>query len=101
VRRGIWLLGFLLSGFSMWTAARAVEAPDDGLLEFLGSVDTEDKEWRDYLARTDIDKVARRAAAGGADAPPAANPPSAPHPVPADPPANPPPANSGKPVVSP
>ena len=32
-----------------------------GLLEFLGSVDSEDKDWHDYLARTDIDQVARRA----------------------------------------
>ena len=37
----------------------AAEPPDDGLLEFLGSVDSEDKDWHDYLARTDIDKVAR------------------------------------------
>jgi hypothetical protein len=34
---------------------------DDGLLEFLGSVDSEDKGWHEYLAGTDIDQVARRA----------------------------------------
>ncbi len=43
---------------------QAAEAPDEGLLEFLGSVDTEDKDWHDYLARTDIDKIARRAGNG-------------------------------------
>jgi hypothetical protein len=44
-------------------AARGTEPKVDGdLLEFLGSVDTEDKDWHDYLARTDIEKVAQRAA---------------------------------------
>lgn len=70
--------------------------PDDGLLEFLGSVDSEDRAWHDYLARTDIDKVARHANDG------AANPPvgGAPPPKPADPPADPPPSPS-KPVAPP
>ncbi|HEY4974861.1 MAG TPA: hypothetical protein VII41_14710, partial [Steroidobacteraceae bacterium] len=46
----------------------AADAPvDDGLLEFLGSVDSDDKDWHDYLAGTDIDQVARRA---GNTAPP-------------------------------
>jgi hypothetical protein len=99
VRRGTWLLGILLFGFSAWTASRAAEAPDDGLLEFLGSVDAEGKDWRDYLARTDIDRVARRAGGG---APPAASVPVAPNPTPADPPRSPPPpANAGNPVGSP
>jgi hypothetical protein len=39
----------------------ADKSVDPGLLEFLGSVDTEDKDWHDYLARTDIDQVAKRA----------------------------------------
>ncbi|MFI4867031.1 MAG: hypothetical protein ACHQDB_07990 [Steroidobacterales bacterium] len=40
----------------------AADAPvDDDLLEFLGSVDSEDKAWQEYLAGTDIDQVARRA----------------------------------------
>ena len=38
----------------------ADEPVDPGLLEFLGSVDTEDKDWHEYLARTDIDQVAKR-----------------------------------------
>jgi hypothetical protein len=45
------------------TAARSAEPKVDGdLLEFLGSVDSEDKDWHDYLARTDIEKVAQRPA---------------------------------------
>ena len=44
---------------------RPMSPVDDGLLEFLGSVDSEDKDWHDYLAGTDIDQVARRATAPG------------------------------------
>jgi hypothetical protein len=45
-------------------AADAATAPDDQLLEFLGAVETTDEEsgdWLDFLSRTDIDKVAKRA----------------------------------------
>jgi hypothetical protein len=49
---------------------------DDGLLEFLGSVDSDDKNWREYLADTGTDPAARRASTApgnpGAPAPPAA-----------------------------
>jgi hypothetical protein len=56
-------------------AARSAEPKIDGdLLEFLGSVDTEDKDWHDYLARTDIDKVAQRAARAPPISPAAASP---------------------------
>ena len=38
----------------------AADAPvDDGLLEFLGTVDSEDKAWQEYLAGTDIDSCER------------------------------------------
>ena len=48
-------------------AAKPVTAPapatgaDDEFLEFLGSVDTDsgDKDWMDYLAQTDVSKVAK------------------------------------------
>ncbi len=83
-------LTVLLCGLAIMTAARAIDAPDDGLLEFLGSVDTEDKAWHDYLARTDIDQVARRTGNPGGGNPSG-------HPVqppaairPADPPPSPP-----------
>jgi len=100
LRRGISLLGALLIGITVTSASRATESPDDGFLEFLGSVDSEDKDWHDYLARTDIDKVARRAVPGNnASAPvtaPAANPPPATHPAPVDPP-----SDAGKTVAPP
>jgi hypothetical protein len=64
----------------------AADAPvDDGLLEFLGSVDSEDKAWQEYLAGTDIDQVARRA--GNVPPPkPAASPPTTGAATPSDPP---------------
>lgn len=89
-----------------WPGAPPAESPDDGLLEFLGSVDSEDKDWHDYLARTDIDQVARHAG-GAAKDPPAANVPPRLKPVPpkADaPPSAPPsdpPADAGSKVVPP
>ncbi len=87
-------------GIAVTSAPRATESPDDGFLEFLGSVDSEDKDWHDYLARTDIDKVARRAVPGNsATAPvtvPAAVPPPGTRPAPVDPP-----ADSGKTVAAP
>ena len=92
VRRGAWLLGVLLSGVAVPTLPRAAEQPDEGLLEFLGSVDSEDRAWHDYLARTDIDKVAHRSSA---DPPPPRRKP--PDPPPPDPPAD----NAGKPVTPP
>jgi hypothetical protein len=97
VRRSVTLLGALLIGITVTSAPRATESPDDGFLEFLGSVDSEDKDWHDYLARTDIDKVARRAAPGN-NGPPnsgAPNNTAAPTNASADPPADPPPANGG------
>src|ERR1039458_456436 len=68
-------------------AVPAADAPvDDGLLEFLGSVDTDDKDWHDYLAGTDIEQVARRA--GKAPADPQSPPAAARAPADADPPAD-------------
>jgi hypothetical protein len=68
----------------------AEHAVDPGLLEYLGSVDSEDKDWHDYLAHTDIDQVARRAGQPRrAPPPPAAQPPASSKPppvVPAAPP---------------
>ena len=74
----------------MLRLVHAAEMPvDDGLLEFLGSVDSDDKNWREYLAASDPDPAARRAgttpANPGAPAPPAAAPPST-SPAPASPP---------------
>lgn len=92
MRRSAWLFAALLSGVWVTTAPQAAEPPDDGLLEFLGSVDSEDRDWHDYLARTDIDKVARRTAPDrparqGATVPPAGPAANAPPSPPPDPPA--------------
>jgi hypothetical protein len=96
VKRSAWLPGLGLMGALLMTEPRAAEppAPDDGLLEFLGSVDSEDKDWHDYLARTDIDQVAAAAApsrpkpaASSPDPPPDPAPkPLAPKPVTVTPP---------------
>ena len=78
------------AGLGLLRSACAADAPvDDGLLEFLGSVDSEDKAWQEYLAGTDIDQVARRAG----NLPPSKPPAPAPAPttgaaVPSDPPAS-------------
>lgn len=104
------LIALFWSGGSVNTVAQAAEAPDDGLLEFLGSVDTEDKDWHDYLARTDIDKIARRAGngpanPGGAVAPARPSPVSPPGVPGAAPPPDPTPPSSppiaAKPVTPP
>ena len=68
-------------------AAAAADPPvDDGLLEFLGSVDSDDKDWRDYLAGSDANPVARRVGTAPPSKP-AVPPPAAVTPAAADPPA--------------
>jgi hypothetical protein len=82
-----------LSGLALLRMTHAADGPvDEGLLEFLGSVDSEDKDWHDYLAGTDIDQVARRAGHAPPSEPPIAPPAGAPES--ADP------AVSGDPPVS-
>jgi hypothetical protein len=100
-----WRLGAIALSVAVLGLQRlsASEPPlDPALLEFLGSVDSEDKDWHDYLAHTDIDQVARRANRPRGSGPPnpaAASPgPSAP--APKDPPAPPGPVRA-PPVVSP
>jgi hypothetical protein len=79
------------SSLGLLRSLPAADGPvDDGLLEFLGSVDSEDKDWHDYLAGTDIDQVARRAATPPSQPP--APPPAAGAPA-SDPPAPPPPVS--------
>jgi hypothetical protein len=56
--------------------ARAGDKPDPALLEFLGSVDTEDKGFHEYLAHTDIDQVAKRAASARGVPAPGSTPPA-------------------------
>ena len=46
----------------MLRSVHAADTPvDDGLLEFLGSVDSDDKNWREYLAASGTDPAAKRA----------------------------------------
>src|SRR5580693_5154047 len=75
-----YVLAALLSGCRIVSVLHAADMPDPGLLEFLGSVDSEDKAWHDYLARTDIDQVAKRAT-NPARTPPASDPPPLPKPT--------------------
>lgn len=84
VRGRAYLLAALLSGCRIVSVLHAADMPDPGLLEFLGSVDSEDKAWHDYLARTDIDQVAKRAANGANNpvrTPPVSDPPPLPKPT--------------------
>jgi hypothetical protein len=95
VRASGYALIVVCGSLGLLRAVHAATPPvDDGLLEFLGSVDSDDKDWHDYLAGTDIDQVARRAS-------------SVPPPKPAPPPAaagaataNDPPAAGTSPPVS-
>ena len=65
------LLGWPLQPLLLRAAqpAKTVEPADADLIEFLGSVDSDDAAWKQYLARTDTRKPA-------AKKPPAAPPPS-------------------------
>ena len=83
-------VGAIAVGLGYLAVIRATQAADQpvdpALLEFLGSVDTEDKDWHDYLARTDIDRVAKRAASvPPVSPPPAAASPAAKNPAPSAP----------------
>jgi hypothetical protein len=92
-------LGF--SWLATTAAASAADKPDPALLEFLGSVDTEDKAWHDYLAHTDIDQLAKRAAvarSGPAPVPPGAVSPPASQPTTASPPPKVQPTSSAAPA---
>jgi hypothetical protein len=85
VRGRAYVLAALLSGCRIVSVLHAADMPDPGLLEFLGSVDSEDKAWHEYLARTDIDQVAKRAANAAnkpvPNAPAVSDPPALPKPT--------------------
>jgi hypothetical protein len=53
-------LGLLCGSALVGAPPRAGEATADAdLLEFLGSVDSTEEGWHDYLASTDVDRVAQ------------------------------------------
>ena len=51
--------GGLLLAPALWAAAPAVDAD---LLEFLGSVGSEESDWSDFLEHTDLDRIVKPAA---------------------------------------
>lgn len=64
-------LGLLCgSALALAPLRAADQAADADLLEYLGSVDSSEADWHDYLASTDVDKLVKPAAARAA-APPA------------------------------
>jgi hypothetical protein len=69
----------------------ADKAADADLLEYLGSLDSSEPGWHDYLAATDVDKLIKPAGGRAAPPQPAAPAQLAP-PAPPAPPANVPPA---------
>lgn len=94
-----YVAGFLvmISGLGVLRVAHAAPPADADFLEFLGSVDSDDKNWHEYLANTDINKVARRANAAGRippNGPPKTVPANSSTPAATAPASNAPPANS-------
>jgi hypothetical protein len=60
VKRAWPLLGLIGGGSLMLTPLHAADEPvDPDFLEFLGSVDSTEAGWHDYLAETDVDQVAK------------------------------------------
>lgn len=66
------MLGLVCGGALAAAPLRAAEPPADAeFLEYLGSVDSNEAGWHEYLANTDVGKLAKPAAA-----PPVASPPA-------------------------
>jgi hypothetical protein len=64
VRSGWQALGLLCgSALALAPLRAADQAADADLLEYLGSVDSSEADWHDYLASTDVDKLVKPAAA--------------------------------------
>lgn len=90
-----WLVVLLMLGGSRALPVFAADAPDAALLEFLGSVDSDDQAWHAYLAQADAAHTtpANAASATSSSTPaPDANPPNS-----ASPPAA--PASSATPAA--
>ena len=70
-------LGLLCGGALIVAPLRAADEPvDPEFLEFLGSVDSSEAGWRDYLAETDADQVAQTQSGTAKAADPGAPPPA-------------------------
>ena len=58
------VVGLICGGVLIGSPLHAAEDPVDAdLLEFLGSVDSNDVGWHDYLAVTDVNQLVKSAAA--------------------------------------
>ena len=76
MRKALHLAGLIGVGALLAAPLHASDEPVDAeLLEFLGTVDSSEADWRDYLAATDVDAVAKAGAAAGQTAKPATPPP--------------------------
>lgn len=70
-------LGLLCGGALLMAPVRAADEPvDPDFLEFLGSVDSNEAGWHDFLAETDVDQVAKAPTGPTKPANPAAPPPA-------------------------
>ena len=70
------LAGLVGAGALLAAPLQAADEPVDAeLLEFLGTVDSSEADWSDYLAATDVDAVAKGRSAAGKPANPATPPP--------------------------
>ena len=84
MKPGGYACSLLCGGVMLAVPLRAGEsAADAEFLEYLGSVDSDEAGWHDYLASSDVDKLMKPAAAAPGAAPP-------PHPQPAAPASTPP-----------
>ena len=73
-----YLLGLVCAGTVMAPPLSAAEnAVDAEFLEYLGTVDSNEAGWHEYLATTDVDKVGKRATTPASN-PPTTAPPSKP-----------------------
>lgn len=70
-------LGLLCGSALIVAPLRAADEPvDPEFLEFLGSVDSSEAGWHDYLAETDVDQVAQKQSGTAKPADPPAPPPA-------------------------
>ncbi len=59
-----WIVGLMCGGAWFAAPGRAADEPvDPDFLEFLGSVDSSEAGWHDYLAATDVDALLKAQAA--------------------------------------
>ena len=71
------VVGLLCGGVLFGAPLQAAEQPVDAdLLEFLGSVDSSEAGWHDYLAATDVDQLVKSQAAAAKAADPGSPPPA-------------------------